>query len=122
MGSRRMNRALPMGSGPRPINNGLDLQTRDAQKRAMEMAMKTQLLEIAAPIYGDLINRFVHAHAVEHAVVDHSQLRRLAGISWRASLYLLEAAGMLQINDEELWKDQKPESAAATVPEEPRGY
>ena len=93
----------------------------NAQRNAMEMAMKTQLLEIAAPIYGDLINRFVHAHAVEHSVVDHSQLRRLAGISWRASLYLLEAAGMLQINDEELWKDEQQKSEPASQ-DEPRGY
>ena len=91
-----MNRALPMGSGPRPINNGLDLQTRDTQRRAMEIAMKTQLLEIASPIYSEMINRPGHRPGA-------AEMRQMAGLAWRSALYLAEAAGLLQINDDELW-------------------
>ena len=112
-----MNRALPMGSGPRPINNGLDLQTRDAQKRAMEMAMKAQLLEIAAPIYSGLLSR-------PGVYIDSSHreaIRSMADASWKAVIYLAQSAGLIQVNDEELWKDEQQKSEQA-IQDEPRGY
>lgn len=83
----------------------------------MEMAMKVQLLEIAAPIYNSLL---MNRTGVDVNSAD--DLRRMACLSWRSALYLLEAAGLIQVNDDELWKDEQPQAAAATVPEEPRGY
>lgn len=111
-----MNRALPMGSGPRPINNGLDLQKVNAQRQAMEMALKTQLLEIAAPIYSSLL---MSRTGVD--INNAGDLRRMAGLSWRSALYLLEAAGFVHVDDDELWKNEQQKTEPASQ-EEPRGY
>ena len=84
----------------------------------MEMAMKVQILEIAAPIYSGLLSR-------PGVCIDSSHrdaIRSMADASWKAAIYLAQSAGLLQVNDDELWKDEQPQAAAATVPEEPRGY
>ena len=108
MGIRRMNRAM----GPRPINSGLDLQKMDAHKRAMEAAMKTQLLEIATPIFSDFLTRAGRPGPAE--------IRQLASLAWKSSLYLAEAAGMLQIDDDGLWG--QPQERQNQSESEPRGY
>lgn len=82
----------------------------------MEMAMKAQLLEIAAPIYNSLL---MNRTGVDVNSAD--DLRRMACLSWRSALYLLEAAGLIQVNDEELWKDEQQKSEQA-IQDEPRGY
>ena len=58
-------------------------------------------------------------------------MRQMAGLAWRSALYLAEAAGLLQINDDELWgtkddlhavKDELQLEAEPASRGEPRGY
>lgn len=82
----------------------------------MEMAMKTQLLEIAAPIYSGLLSR-------PGVCIDSSHrdaIRSMADASWKAAIYLAQSAGLLQVNDEELWKDEQRKEEPASQ-EELRG-
>ena len=78
--------------------------------------MKTQLLEIAAPIYSGLLSR-------PGVCIDSSHrdaIRSMADASWKAAIYLAQSAGLLQVNDEELWKDEQRKEEPASQ-EELRG-
>lgn len=92
-----------------------DLSKLMAGKMQMEAALQAEIRQTARDVYVALLAPYLSKvvygdkdiHGMPPLKVTPSAIKELAALAWKSAPYLHQAAGMVQVDDEQLWGDGK---------------